>query len=239
MLAGLTGGFTAVLKSEFGFGPVRPTPEPLIGGASAATQNSYSQIWKLQTGGSIPPMHGQHIAAQRRENTMEDNQFENDLAKAAQLEPKHGPGRPKGSGNKSSSKTATRLRVRLHRQRKAGEVEELYANQERLFKDMRNGGLLFFGETAPTINCVSIQEEIEMARIWAKLLNVRDILPGENQRNYILDVMRAWVNADCPLLHLESLALSKRKVDVPDVEQYVWPEGFDTPFQPEQSETTQ
>ena len=75
-----------------------------------------------------------------------------------------------------------------------------------------------------------------MARIWAKLLNVRDIQPGENQKVYILEVMRAWCAADCPLLHLKSKTLSKRKVDTPDVEQYVWPEGSDAPYPPEQAE---
>ena len=87
-----------------------------------------------------------------------DEQLQADLNEAETLESelKRGPGRPKGSGNRSSSKTATRLRVRLHRERKAEEAEELRASQDRLFKDMRTEGLLFFGETAPTINCTNI-----------------------------------------------------------------------------------
>jgi hypothetical protein len=151
-----------------------------------------------------------------------------------QLE-QRGPGRPKGSKERSETKRQTRLRVRLHRERKAEEAEKLRANQERLFRDMRNEGLLFFGETSPLVNCINIEEEVEMARLWAKALNMPDIRPGENQKNYILEIMRAWCAAECPLFDIKSSTLSKRFVDVPDVEAYVWPEGSDTPF-PEQSE---
>jgi hypothetical protein len=168
------------------------------------------------------------------------NDLDRDLGEAAALEGMpRGPGRPAGAKNKSSSRTSVRNRVRAFRERqreKAEEAEEARTSQEKLFNDMRNEGLLFFGETSPTINCISIQEETEMARIWARLLNVRDIRPGENQRNYILDVMRAWVSADCRLLHFGSLSLSTRKVDPPDVEQFVWPEGSDAPFEPDQPE---
>ena len=134
------------------------------------------------------------------------------------------------------AKNAEKVRNWRERQReKAEEEEEERLSQEKLFSDMRRDGLLFFGETAPLVNCVNIAEEIEMARIWARLLGVRDIQPGENQRNYILEVMRAWCAAEweCPLLHLESLTLSKRTVDLPDVEKYEWPEGSDAPFSDE------
>jgi len=141
------------------------------------------------------------------------------------------PGRPPGSHNKSTSKTAVRLRVRECRARQADVVEEKRESQETLFKDMRNEGLLFFGETAPTINCIGIAEEIEMARVWAKLLGVRDIKPGENQKVYILEVMQAWCKSDCPLLHLESKTLSPRTVDTPDIEQYEWLENSDTAYE--------
>jgi hypothetical protein len=148
------------------------------------------------------------------------------------------PGRPPGSPNKSNSKTAVRLRVREFRARQAEETEEIRESQQRLFNDMRNEGLLFFGEKVPTINCINISEEIDMARIWARLLNVRDIQPGDNQRAYILEVMQAWCSADCPLLHVESQTLSNRTVDIPNIEEYVWPENSDTPYQIQTNEVT-
>jgi hypothetical protein len=168
------------------------------------------------------------------------DELNDDLREAALLEPMpRGPGRPAGAKNKSTSRTETRKRVALHRQRKrekleaqAEAAEEARVSQEKLFRDMRADCILFFGETAPLVNCTNIAEEVEMARIWARLLNVRDIKPSENQKAYILEVMKAWCAADCPLLHLESKSLSKRKVDVPDVEQYVWPDGSDAPFKP-------
>ena len=169
------------------------------------------------------------------------DELNDDLREAALLEPMpRGPGRPAGAKNKSTSRTEVRRRVQLHRQRKKEKLEaemeaaeEARVSQERLFKDMRNKNLLFFGEVQPTVNCTTIAQEIEMARLWARLLNVRDIQPGENQKVYILEVMRAWCAADCPLLHLESKSLSKRKVDVPDVSKYEWPDGSDAPFQTE------
>jgi hypothetical protein len=109
-------------------------------------------------------------------------------------------GRPLGSRNRDAAEAA----------------EEAQASQGKLFLDMRDEGLLFFGETAPLVNCINIEEEIEMAKIWAKLLDVRDIQQGENPKAYILEVLKEWCIADCPLLHLQSLKLSKRFVEVAD-----------------------
>lgn len=177
----------------------------------------------------------------------DESELQQDLAEAdtidAELVVKRG--RPPGSKNRSDSRTEIRKRVALHRQRRCelagakAEAEiEAAESQERLFRDMRADGLLFFGETAPTINCINIEQETEMARIWAKLLNVRDIQPGENQKAYILEVMQAWCAADCPLLHLQSQTLSKRNVDVPNIEEYVWPENSDEPYQIHTNEVT-
>src|ERR1039457_3772121 len=81
---------------------------------------------------------------------------------------KRGPGRPRGK-ERSTTKRQTKLRVRAFRERKAEEMEDTRISQEKLLREMRADGLLFFGETAPTVNCVSIQEEVDMARIWARL----------------------------------------------------------------------
>ena len=160
------------------------------------------------------------------------DQLQDDLNELAELEPMpRKRGRPKGSGNKSSSKTATRLRVRNFRARKADEAEEALILQERLFKEMRADGLLFFGETAPCSNCVNIAEEVEMAREFGKALGTPDIEPGQNKRAYILSVMQAWCNAGAPLFHRESQTF-RRKLDVPDIEQYVWLDGADEPYAP-------
>jgi hypothetical protein len=148
-------------------------------------------------------------------------------------------GRRFGDKNKATKRAENAARQRAFRERqreKADAEAEAGEQQDRFFREMRAEGLLFWGETSPTINCINIAEEIEMARLWAKLLSVRDIQPGENQKAYILEVMLAWCLADCPLLHLDSRTLSNRKVDVPDVKQYVWPENSDTPYQDE-SET--
>jgi hypothetical protein len=168
-----------------------------------------------------------------------NDEIQNDLNEAELQEPKPSPGRPRGQKERSTAKRQVRLRVRAFRERQREKLEaeeEARISQEQLFKDMRAEGLLFFGEIAPTVNSNSIQDEIEMARIWARLLKVREIQPGEDQKAYILEVMKAWCGADCPLLHLESRTLSKRKVDLPEIEAYIWPDGADTPFQPEQAQ---
>ena len=151
-------------------------------------------------------------------------------------------GRKPGSHGKNWHRARTAERVRLHRERKreaeeaeAEEKAEAAESQEHFFKMMRQEGLLFFGETEPLVNCISIDEEIEMARIWARLLNVPDIEPGQNKRAYILTVMQAWCSAGCPLLHLESQTLSPRQADPPDIDKYEWPEGSEENFEYESS----
>jgi hypothetical protein len=169
----------------------------------------------------------------------EENELQNDLNEAALLELPRGPGRPPGGHNRSDSRTEVRKRVAAHRERKRIAAEEVQASQEKLFRDMRELGFCFFGETAPLQNCTSIAEEVEMARLWAKLLNVPEIRPGQNQKNYVLEVMKAWCIAECPLLHLESQTLSRRFVDVPDIEKYEWLPGSDRPFEPDQETQTE
>ena len=133
-----------------------------------------------------------------------------------------------GSKNKSTKRAENAARQAAYRERQAEKAEE-EAAQEQLFKDMREQGLLFFGETAPLINCINMAEEVQMAQIWARLLGIREITPGENQKAYVLEVLKAWCSAECPLLHLETLTLAQCFMEVPDIDTYLWPEDCPDP----------
>ena len=141
-------------------------------------------------------------------------------------------GRKFGNKNKATlrAENAARQAAYRERQREKAEMEAEDAEQHEAFtKERIAAGLAFFGETEAGINAINISEEIEAARRFAKLLQVRDIEQNENKRGYILLVLKAWVDAECPLLDTTIETFSDRKGSVP-VEKYTFPEGADAPF---------
>lgn len=180
---------------------------------------------------------------------MSDEQLQQDTAQTAALEPAIEPapgpapkkrGRRVGSKNAKTKRAETAERVRRWRERqreKAEAEEEANAQREKFSRERRAEGLLFFGETSACENCINITEEIEKARLWARLLNAPDIQPGENKRAYILQTLRSWCGAGCPLLHLESETLSTRRADIPDVNAYQFPDGADAPYEVQEEAT--
>ena len=130
------------------------------------------------------------------------------------------------------AKKAEYMRARREKEREAAEeVSEQEASQKRLFAEMRLFGFAWFGEIAPCQNAINIDEEIFAARAFAKALGMRDILPGDNKRNYILFVMREWTAQDCPLLNVASGTLSRRKVDPISEDTYIWFDGADENYE--------
>lgn len=154
-------------------------------------------------------------------------------------------GRRLGNKNIATKRAEATERVRQYRERKliAAEEEAQLAQDEpaarqRFALERAANNLLYFGEVSPNENCLTVAQEVETARRFARLLGVRDINLGDNQKVYILEVMRTWCSAECPLLDLNTETLSNRKHDAPDPENYIWLDGSDAPFEPASNEAS-
>jgi hypothetical protein len=148
-----------------------------------------------------------------------DEQLQADLNEAAELEPEREPngrksrrkggypGRPVGAKNKSASKTATRLRVRDFRARKAEEAEQaeqFRIDYENILAYQKEYNLVFFGELAPGENCLTAQDELEIASEFAEAMSIPPIQAGETIRVFINRVMRQWCEIGSPLFCRET-----------------------------------
>ena len=144
----------------------------------------------------------------------------------ANIEAKRGPGRPKGSLDRSKSPRNTRLRVRLCRQRKAEIAEqqmELEAETERSIDWYRKNGFCFFGEISPGVNAASAEQELMLAREYAEALHLPDIRT-QSVRQYVIEVLNCWITTGAKHFNRAS-----RVFDFTEFKKYVRPEMYQFP----------
>ena len=145
-------------------------------------------------------------------------------------------GRPVGARGKETLR-AERLEQQEQRKQEEAEYErECRLDQPRFERDRKEKNLLYFGETAACENCMTIDSEVAQARIWSRLLGGPEPTPRQTKKGYIVNILKLWCNADCPLLDANTNTLSTELVDAPckstqtAIEKtYTWLDGASQP----------